>query len=52
MHSRAHVSVRPVVLRLKAPLYGAYKTSYLVPTVNGQYQTQEHSFLIHLPPHE
>ena len=52
MHSRAHVSVRPVVLRLKAPLHGAYRTSYLVPTVDGQYQIQAHSFLIHPQPRE
>ena len=52
MHSRAHVSVRPVVPRLKAPLRGAYRTSYLVPTVDDQYQIRARSFLIHLRPRE
>ena len=52
MHSRAHVSVRPVVLRLKAPLRGAYRTSYPVPTVDDRYQIRARSFLIHPPPRE
>ena len=50
MHLRAHVSVRPVVLHLKAPLRGAYMTNYPVPTVDDRYQIRAHSFLIHPPP--
>ena len=52
MHSRAHVLVRLVVLRLKAPLRGAYMTSYPVPTVDDRYQIRARSFLIHPPPRE